>query len=351
MARVNCRRRGFTLVELLVVIAIIGILVALLLPAIQAAREAARRAECANNMKQLGIALQNYHDTYQIFPPAMLWANRNSWLPIRQEMGNNRNGRYGPSWMVLILPFVEQQALHDQYDFIGEYVSTNGNGFSPNPNNSPNVAVRGTYIDGYTCPSDYGAAPQRAFTRYGGANRPWARASYGISMGRLVGGTAGMATRFWVDISAQRKGLAGHGGGRRGKKGSATMSDVIDGTSNSAAIWEIRAAPHRNDPRGVWALGRGVVVGGCDNQGDCQGINDQTSNPDDVHHCVNLRNPDRMPCWGSGDGQHGPKSLHPGGCHLALADGSVRFASQDMDQNNVMRALNSIGNGEAIPQF
>lgn len=95
------RHRGFTLVELLVVIAIIGILVALLLPAIQAAREAARRTQCVNNMKQIGIALHNYHDTYRILPYGS--------FNLREVWPSN-----GTNWRALILPFMEQSAIHSQ---------------------------------------------------------------------------------------------------------------------------------------------------------------------------------------------------------------------------------------------
>ena len=112
-------RRGFTLVELLVVIAIIGILIALLLPAVQAAREAARRSQCTNNMKQLGVALHNYHDTHKVFPPGGLdyghaGTGPHPSLPGGVEPANklvkNMNG------LVLLLPYIEQQSLYDQYD-------------------------------------------------------------------------------------------------------------------------------------------------------------------------------------------------------------------------------------------
>ena len=94
------RKRGFTLVELLVVIAIIGILIALLLPAVQAAREAARRTQCTNNLKQFGLGMHNYHDTYKTFP-----------------YGHDNTGRR-VTWFPLILPFIEQQALHDEFDWV-----------------------------------------------------------------------------------------------------------------------------------------------------------------------------------------------------------------------------------------
>ena len=98
------RRKAFTLVELLVVIAIIGILIALLLPAVQAAREAARRTQCNNHLKQLGLALHNYHDTYKTMPPG---ATGIYWRP-------RASGQWGFSWFVHILPFVEQGTMWDQ---------------------------------------------------------------------------------------------------------------------------------------------------------------------------------------------------------------------------------------------
>src|SRR5687768_7610400 len=100
MGRRRCRS-GFTLVELLVVIAIIGVLVALLLPAVQAAREAARRSSCSNNLRQHAIALHNYHDTYKVFPA----------LGSRPELGENRDRWY--SWVIGVLPFIEQKPLYD----------------------------------------------------------------------------------------------------------------------------------------------------------------------------------------------------------------------------------------------
>src|SRR4051812_8095413 len=97
------KKRGFTLVELLVVIAIIGVLVALLLPAVQAAREAARRMQCSNNLKQIGLSLQNYHDVYQSLP----YGARARFVNTNNNTPNGQN--YGPSWLVSVLPFCEQK--------------------------------------------------------------------------------------------------------------------------------------------------------------------------------------------------------------------------------------------------
>ena len=107
------RRPAFTLVELLVVIAIIGILVALLLPAVQAAREAARRMQCSNNLKQLGLAFHNYHDVFKVLPYGSAW-----WGPSGR-FGDNR----GWCWNAMILPFIEQSAVHAKINF-SDYVPT-----------------------------------------------------------------------------------------------------------------------------------------------------------------------------------------------------------------------------------
>ena len=124
--------RGFTLVELLVVIAIIGVLVALLLPAVQAAREAARRTSCSNNLKQIGLALHNYHDTFNVFPPGNFMAAGPIPNPIPANVVvPNANGcftgagsvRPGAPWTVLVLPYIEQKPLHDSLDFNVEFNS------------------------------------------------------------------------------------------------------------------------------------------------------------------------------------------------------------------------------------
>ena len=115
-------RRGFTLVELLVVIAIIGILVALLLPAVQAAREAARRMSCSNNIKQIGLAMHNYHDVHKKFPYAQLYYG------IHDGDPTSNNGGTGFGWSYFILPFVEQENLYDRFDqnqVIGDTANSN----------------------------------------------------------------------------------------------------------------------------------------------------------------------------------------------------------------------------------
>jgi prepilin-type N-terminal cleavage/methylation domain-containing protein len=141
MKSYGSRRRGFTLVELLVVIAIIGVLVALLLPAVQAAREAARRTQCVNNLKQIGLALHNYHDTYGTFPYGS--------FNLREAWPSS-----GTNWRALILPFVEQQTIHDQLTFSSDpSVHFMAGGAAGANALAGNVVLRRLVLPVYRCPS------------------------------------------------------------------------------------------------------------------------------------------------------------------------------------------------------
>jgi len=135
---VSFKRRAFTLVELLVVIAIIGILIALLLPAVQAAREAARRSQCTNNLKQIGLALHNYHDVQRSFP-----------LGAYTGVGPVYGHLSGTNWRTEILPYLEQGALYSKLTFDGSAFS----GWSGLPFSGGNVALSGLKLDVYLCPS------------------------------------------------------------------------------------------------------------------------------------------------------------------------------------------------------
>lgn len=157
------RRRGFTLIELLVVIAVIALLVALLLPAVQRAREAARRTACQNNLKQLGLALHNYHDTHRVLPPGQInntfqvdaigrYAN-----PLEPRAvyvrGNNNLGYHGTSWMLHILPMIDQGPLYN-YWFMGDNVRGNGDfGFQLPPPDLTLIFPARTDVKVFYCPS------------------------------------------------------------------------------------------------------------------------------------------------------------------------------------------------------
>lgn len=340
--RIRIKSRGFTLIELLVVIAIISVLISLLLPAVQQAREAARRTQCRNNLHNIGLALHNYHDRVGMFPPARLSFRNPSALGLTCVFdGENCSSEYGATWAVFILPELDQSNLYNKYNAY-EALS------APAP--STNATLRSTFLPVYICPSDINGKNSNPLRKYVGnqiaADGNWARSCYGANYG----------SQFTMDNSTGYSSLPAKQRGLMGNSGAAKMAAITDGQSNSIAVWEIRAGPDGSDPRGVWALGRGIVVGGCDRWGDCYGINDAGDPysspprlPDDVQGCSN-RVQQRMPCFSTVDGQHGAKSLHVGGCNALLCDGAVRFVNQNIDFN-LLRALNTIAGGETIVDF
>jgi len=203
---------GFTLVELLVVIAIIGILVALLLPAIQAAREAARRTQCINNIRQLGIGLQNYHDALKTFPPSIQFDENGR--PPQYQLDHYAN------WAILVLPYIEQSALYDAFDLSV-------------PISAPiNRTARGTPLEAMRCPSDSGDdTPFAGIHANEGDN--WARGNYAAN-GSLGGyfnhpgiGAAGPDAPFWVNPFT--KGVMGANVALR-------ISQITDGTSHTILL-------------------------------------------------------------------------------------------------------------------
>jgi prepilin-type N-terminal cleavage/methylation domain-containing protein/prepilin-type processing-associated H-X9-DG protein len=328
-------RRAFTLIELLVVIAIIAILIALLLPAVQQAREAARRTECKNKIKQITLAAHNYHDINKRFPPAMIWRGNPT------TTGNT--GRYGPSVFVLLLPYMEQLNVFKGYDPAQNM--THGN----------NLDVRRVFIPSLACPSDPGATAGNMMTRYG---NNWARGSYGpyATACSARSGNGNFADRAWSQLRSDRRGIMAYEVPASNRQGSGAIRDVIDGTSNSTMFWELMASPSASDPRGAWALGRGITLGGCDAIGDCRSINPNQGNADDVWECDQNISTYPLRCWAGGDGQQAPKSQHPGGVHASMCDGSVQFISDTINigtQDNcnaannmgVMRRLIAIADG------
>lgn len=232
------RRSGFTLIELLVVIAIIGILVALTLPAVQQARSAARRMQCSNNLKQLALAAHSFHDTYQAFPPARLILD----TPRTQNDTATRIAMDEPSWLVRLLPFLEQSALHnrwDEYTVYGTHPASVRNQalsvflcperHSPDSAVSPDKTIRITTPCG--CPAGVQFAPGGAIV------------DYVSNHGDLSPGAVGRSTDFYwggngtgVIISSRPKGDEKEIG--RDWIDKIRMSDVSDGTSNTILIGE-----------------------------------------------------------------------------------------------------------------
>jgi prepilin-type N-terminal cleavage/methylation domain-containing protein len=251
-------RRGFTLVELLVVIAIIGVLVALLLPAVQMARESARRMQCVNNLKQMVLAVQNYQEVQSVLPPGHI-------IP-RNMPGANGHETIAP-WQVVILPFIEQKALFDIYD---PKVFSDQDGAG-----GANKIVRQTSIAVYRCPTDLKAGETGDPGESPLGTMRWkgiifARSSYVGVAGKSYGQVPDCPDRCgnWDFVYSEALQLVnGVGSGWRGvlsvvddqAAGSALksirLSEITDGTSNTVIIGEAHKPKDRPDRAPFWALG------------------------------------------------------------------------------------------------
>jgi prepilin-type N-terminal cleavage/methylation domain-containing protein len=310
-------KNGFTLVELLVVITIIGILIALLLPAVQAAREAARRMQCSNNLKQLAMALHGYHAANEILPS-------NLQCPRTEQPSQTQ--RMGPNWCIAALPFLENQGLYDSFN-------------RSLPISDPvNRLARGTALGVMNCPSDPASRQP-----YGDPTRPtegdnWARGNYAGNGG--LGFPSGNYAGAGVDCST-----ASGGGWRdsrtRGVMGcncAVRIADIRDGTSYTILVCEIRVGYNERDRRGCWALGGGhssALFGFGSHYGnDTNGPNPHPADyGDDMVGCDYLRDTspgnstmvsEGMSCYDGGQNiSGGARSCHPGGVQIALCDGSV----------------------------
>jgi prepilin-type N-terminal cleavage/methylation domain-containing protein len=335
------RPRAFTLVELLVVIAIIGILVALLLPAIQAARESARRAQCQNNIKNVGLAVLNYENQKKIFPIGMSFDAK-----LYRTKVHNQLAAYGPNWIIYVLPYLEEQALFDHFD-LKLPINAMGNA----PGEVRNREARGTEIPILLCPSD-GYNRIKYIGRVTPHGDNWARGNYAGNLGGLFIGGGGCGPRAGEDqnINACTAGPDESGTVppedgwwsklRRGVMGpniSIRLAQITDGTSKTILIGEVRAGLTEKDSRGVWAMGHAgaslLAIYG--SGGDANGPNACYPSADDVYSDVcgtALAQDQCMDCFtGGAADQAAVRSSHAGGAFLAMCDGSVTFISDDVE--------------------
>jgi prepilin-type N-terminal cleavage/methylation domain-containing protein/prepilin-type processing-associated H-X9-DG protein len=317
---------GFTLVELLVVIAIIGILVALLLPAIQAAREAARRSQCQTNVHNLAIGAQNYHDTYKTFPDA-LTVPRDTKGALVITSGPNLAGpsaKLYKNWAIEILPFIEEQPLFDAFQLYEEpQVGTALGDFA-------NRDERGRELPYMLCPSDNGRGNPCSLS---GGN--WARGNYGYNLG--LGYTT---DHLFPDDANNYPWIQRCGRGVGGLNRGAKVSQIEDGTSKTIMFGEIRVGLSASDRRGTWAMpmvGSNIIAEQASNYAggpnDCAPGTDDLADGDKVVAEVgetNLVAECMMPSTWYHSVSSVVRSRHPGGVHVAMCDSSVRFITDDV---------------------
>lgn len=320
MFRKKRTTRGFTLIELLVVIAIIAILIALLLPAVQQAREAARRSQCKNNLKQLGLALHNYHDIHGLFPAA-------SYL---DKAGGSINSQW--AWSVMILPQLDQAPAFNILD-IGP--ST----FEQAAGDPVRLKILITPMSVFICSSD----PEGGVNR----NRPFLqKAGGGLCVGMILAQEVEFAKSNYMGCNGNRDNDGIFDSGNNRKVG---IRDITDGTTNTIMVGE------RGSRDGHWA---GVWAG---QELTCDGITNVWCLAGKTEYQMNTG---KFSDQSSTDATDNPllafSSPHEGGAHFLLADGSVRFISENIEWDDdptggndrgIYHNLGSIQDNNVVDEF
>ncbi|WP_417394435.1 DUF1559 domain-containing protein [Gimesia chilikensis] len=295
MRKASNTRRGFTLIELLVVIAIIAILIALLLPAVQQAREAARRSQCKNNLKQIGLALHNYHETHGLFP--------SGWIGVQPGVGPNVEYGSGWGWGTMILPYLDQSPLYNQINF---------NLAINDPAQTPGIIDVSLSV--YRCPSD----PSSQTFELEEEGSP----------GTLL---ATLATGNYVGVFGDEEldscdsvpaGSTCKSTGVFYQNSNTRFRDITDGTSQTVFVGERKT----NADLGWHSTWVGVVPEGEETFARPLGATDHPPN-DPAAHFDDF------------------SSHHTGGAQFLFGDGRVRFISENIDEG-VYRSLSSIRGGE-----
>jgi type II secretory pathway pseudopilin PulG len=312
----------------LVVIAIIGVLVALLLPAVQAAREAARRQQCQSNLRQQCLGLLNYESANGRFPMAFEFTQSANPAALA-------SAQIGANWAVRTLPYCEQQTIFNQIDQTVQVAGTWKGKAPPQMAHANNAAVRTANVESMLCPTD---SFNRTLMEMNGGTIKWARGNYAANAGNgplyssttRSDGITGPDSPGWRD--PKRRGVIGPNVAVR-------LKEIVDGTSNSMMLGEVRSGVTLADQRGTWALGQAgsSVLFWFGSTGDADGPNVCNANSDDVagplladsalyaQECM----PDELGVNFSD--QATVRSLHVGGINIGMADGSSHFISNDVE--------------------
>jgi prepilin-type N-terminal cleavage/methylation domain-containing protein/prepilin-type processing-associated H-X9-DG protein len=338
------QHRGFTLVELLVVIAIIGVLVALLLPAIQSAREAARRTQCQNNLKQLGLGLQNYHGTHKHFPSNSYWSLGTS-TNCGVSLETKREDRKG-TYLVKLLPYIEETTIHALLNFDQDVHEQFEDTTGTYPNSQQ---LRETPMAVFRCPSDTFPllSSDGAFAN-SLKNKPVTTTNYMSSVGAQktfsqIGDDCGYPGNYFgngddltpcVIFGKDTSGMFARA------EWAASIREITDGTSHTIAVGEVLPDCNFELIRFGWW--------------NSQAFYAHTSVPINYDSCGQTTPgwpaPQTCNTFFNYNTNAGFKSKHPGGAQFALADGSVHFISDSIDYRNLQR-LGDRRDGESVEPF
>ena len=343
--------RGFTLVELLVVISIIGILMGLILPAVNGARATARRMQCSNNLKNIGLACINYEAVNKYFPPAATPVTTTGNLNLEQVAPMHNNQR--ANWLILILPQMDNMGMYDEFNDLLKYNPTGSIGENLDKAKSgksaitPMATLRRSVISSYRCPSD----PYVDVEYKDGSGYMWSRGCYAANAGLATFPKTSMR-QWWA--SNKICGVMGY-------RFSIRSGDIQDGASNTILAGEIRSGVTADDTRGVWALGGAgaSAVAGCGFiLGNDVGPNaNTTGGGDQVQKCpastitADMQKKMKMLCrTGSGNIQATFRSQHTGGVNVVFADGSAHWIADSIDKNSttVTEAIDDINNANSL---
>ena len=321
------RRGGFTLIELLVVIAIIAVLIALLLPAVQSAREAARRAQCINNLKQIGLAMHNYASVQDSLPPG--W-----------------KGCCWGTWLIYVMPYVEQQALYNCWNFSGNNVWSPG-GVYDSPfryGGDANLTVSSTRVSAYYCPSDGGNN-----NLIGGASWPVTSQNYVVNFGNTsatqdtsLDGVIFRGAPF-TDIGSPVTAIYGSSNSPAATGGIIRLSAITDGLSNTLITSEV-VVGQGFDLRGFSWWFEGAAFEGY--------LSPNSTSPDmlqSIGYC-NYPFQGNPPCTEAPSIlsiTNAARSRHPGGVNVGMGDGSVRYVKNTVNLLS-WRAMSTTQGNEVI---